>query len=60
MYLSTTPDNSWDDVRSELCDVALTALVALRSLTPDAREFFEAHLAGVTGRSLGAPESRSS
>ncbi|MEU1042898.1 MazG-like family protein [Streptomyces sp. NPDC005907] len=45
--------HSWDDVRAELCDVAITALVALRTLTPDARETFAAHLAGVRERSLG-------
>jgi NTP pyrophosphatase (non-canonical NTP hydrolase) len=45
--------HTWDDVRSELCDVVITALVALRTLTPDAREVFTAHLAGVTRRSLG-------
>ncbi|MFJ9346178.1 MazG-like family protein [Streptomyces sp. NPDC101237] len=45
--------HTWDDVRGELCDVVITALVALRSLTPDPREVFERHLAGVTARSLG-------
>jgi NTP pyrophosphatase (non-canonical NTP hydrolase) len=45
--------HTWDDVRSELCDVVITALVALRTLTPDTRETFTAHLAGVTERSLG-------
>ncbi|WP_371659456.1 MazG-like family protein [Streptomyces sp. NBC_00280] len=47
--------HTWDDVRSELCDVALTALVALRTLTPDAREVFTAHLERVRERSLGGP-----
>ena len=47
--------HTWDDVRSELCDVVITALVALRTLTPEAREVFTRHLAGVTERSLGAP-----
>ncbi|WP_369237498.1 MazG-like family protein [Streptomyces sp. R21] len=42
--------HTWDDVRSELCDVVITALVALRTLTPDTREVFTAHLAGVTER----------
>ncbi|GGN84997.1 hypothetical protein GCM10011579_075530 [Streptomyces albiflavescens] len=46
--------HTWDDVRSELCDVVITALVALRTLAPDAREVFTAHLAGVTERSLGS------
>ncbi|MDX3586881.1 MazG-like family protein [Streptomyces europaeiscabiei] len=46
--------HTWDDVQSELCDVVVTALVALRTLTPDARAVFTAHLAGVTERSLGA------
>ncbi|MEU6914740.1 MazG-like family protein [Streptomyces olindensis] len=43
--------HTWDDVQSELCDVAVTALVALRSLTPDAREVFARHLERVTRRS---------
>ncbi|MFF6785738.1 MazG-like family protein [Streptomyces sp. NPDC012510] len=46
--------HTWDDVRSELCDVVVTALVALRTLTPDAREVFADHLAAVTERSLGS------
>ncbi|MFJ2391501.1 MazG-like family protein [Streptomyces sp. NPDC087843] len=45
--------HTWDDVRAELCDVVITGLVALRTLAPDAREVFTAHLAGVTDRSLG-------
>ncbi|MEY7979874.1 MazG-like family protein [Streptomyces pilosus] len=45
--------HTWEDVRSELCDVAVTALVALRTLTPDAREVLTRHLDGVTRRSLG-------
>ncbi len=45
--------HTWEDVQSELCDVAVTALVALRTLTPDAREVFTRHLDGVTRRSLG-------
>ncbi|MHB9850742.1 MazG-like family protein [Streptomyces krungchingensis] len=47
----TTHD--WDDVQSELCDVVITALVALRTLTPDTRGVFAAHLARVAHRSLG-------
>ncbi|MBQ0998469.1 MazG-like family protein [Streptomyces nigra] len=46
--------HTWDDVQSELCDVVITALVALRTLTPDAREVFTRHLARVAERSLGA------
>jgi NTP pyrophosphatase (non-canonical NTP hydrolase) len=45
--------HTWDDVESELCDVVITALVALRTLTPDTREVFTRHLARVTERSLG-------
>jgi NTP pyrophosphatase (non-canonical NTP hydrolase) len=44
--------HTWDDVRAELCDVVITALVALRTLTPDAREEFTRHLTRVTERSL--------
>ncbi|MFJ8044561.1 MazG-like family protein [Kitasatospora sp. NPDC096147] len=45
--------HSWTDVQHELCDVALTALVALRSLTPDAASVFAERLAHVDGRSRG-------
>lgn len=45
--------HTWEDVQAELCDVVITALVALRTLTPDTREVFDQHLAGVTERSLG-------
>jgi NTP pyrophosphatase (non-canonical NTP hydrolase) len=44
--------HSWDDVGAELCDVVITALVALRTLTPDAREVFARNLDRVTRRSL--------
>ncbi|MGW8060930.1 MazG-like family protein [Streptomyces ziwulingensis] len=47
--------HTWDDVEAELCDVVITALVALRTLTPQAREVFARHLTRVAGRSLGAP-----
>ncbi|MGW0880429.1 MazG-like family protein [Streptomyces sp. NPDC002671] len=47
--------HTWDDVQAELCDVAITALVTLRSLTPDAREVFEAHLKGVRERPTTPP-----
>ncbi|QLJ00694.1 hypothetical protein HZZ00_06625 [Streptomyces sp. NEAU-sy36] len=42
--------HTWDDVQAELCDVAITALMALRTLTPDAPTVFERHLAGVRDR----------
>ncbi|MFI1352417.1 MazG-like family protein [Streptomyces sp. NPDC020898] len=45
--------HTWDDVQAELCDVVITAMVALRTLTPDAREVFLTHLEGVRERSLG-------
>ncbi|GAA2559881.1 MULTISPECIES: MazG-like family protein [Streptomyces] len=46
--------HSWDDVQAELCDVVITALVALRTLTPEAREVFTRHLERVTERSLAS------
>ncbi|MFJ9851513.1 MazG-like family protein [Streptomyces sp. NPDC101150] len=53
--------HTWDDVQSELCDVIVTAMVALRTLTPDARRVFDGHLdrvaeraASSTGRSAPA------
>lgn len=45
--------HTWQDVEAELCDVVITALVALRTLTPQAQEVFGRHLARVTQRSLG-------
>jgi len=45
--------HTWEDVQGELCDVVITALVALRTLTPDTREVFARHLARVRDRSLG-------
>ncbi|MFI2639873.1 MazG-like family protein [Streptomyces sp. NPDC018610] len=46
--------HTWADVEAELCDVAITALVALRTLTPDARGAFTRHLTRVRERSLAA------
>ncbi|WP_432135731.1 MULTISPECIES: MazG-like family protein [unclassified Streptomyces] len=46
--------HSWDDVRAELCDVVVTALVALRTLTPEPREVLTRHLSEVAARSLTA------
>ncbi|GJF23979.1 hypothetical protein SHO565_45430 [Streptomyces sp. HO565] len=45
--------HTWADVEAELCDVVITAMVALRTLTPDAREVFGRHLTRVAGRSPG-------
>ncbi|MGW3091897.1 MazG-like family protein [Streptomyces sp. NPDC001102] len=50
--------HTWEDVQGELCDVVITALVALRTLTPDAREVFTRHLEKVTARSLGPSAPR--
>lgn len=50
--------HSWDDVQAELCDVAVTALVALRTLTPRAQEVFTQHLTKVRERSLTTGEAR--
>jgi hypothetical protein len=44
--------HTWEDVDAELCDVILTAMVALRSRTPDAANVFKAHLAGILQRPL--------
>ncbi|MFE2062273.1 MazG-like family protein [Streptomyces sp. NPDC059467] len=45
--------HTWEDVQGELCDVAITALVALRTLTPDAEGVFGRHLTRVTERPPG-------
>ncbi|GAA5007919.1 hypothetical protein GCM10025734_49450 [Kitasatospora paranensis] len=46
--------HSWDDVRSELCDVMITAMVALRTLTPDAEAVFAERLRFVDARAAAA------
>ena len=45
--------HTWEDVEAELCDVILTAMVALTTLTADAPKIFEGHLDRVAERSLG-------
>lgn len=45
--------HSWEDVQGELCDVVITALVALRTLTPEPDRVFGEHLGRVAERSLG-------
>ena len=49
--------HTWEDVQAELCDVIFTAMVALTTLTPDARGTFDGHLARVAARSLGTPRA---
>ncbi|MDG4860244.1 MazG-like family protein [Streptomyces sp. T-3] len=44
--------HSWDDVQAELCDVIITAMTALRTLTPEAEQVFGAHLRKVAERCL--------
>ncbi|MEV6980006.1 MazG-like family protein [Sphaerisporangium sp. NPDC051017] len=45
--------HTWDDVDRELCDVILTAMVALRSRTPGAAALFRTHLTAVATRASG-------
>ncbi|MGW0463948.1 MazG-like family protein [Streptomyces sp. NPDC003027] len=44
--------HTWQDVEAELCDVIITAMVALRTLTPEAAEVFAGHVRRVAERSL--------
>ncbi|GAB2920351.1 MazG-like family protein [Streptomyces mayteni] len=44
--------HTWDDVIKELCDVTLTSMVALATLTDDAQKVFEARLQEIADRSL--------
>ncbi|WP_059011201.1 MazG-like family protein [Streptomyces specialis] len=44
--------HTWADVEKELCDVILTGMVALTTLTPDAQARFDRHLTTVAARSL--------
>ncbi|MER6960998.1 MazG-like family protein [Streptomyces sp. NPDC000618] len=50
--------HTWDDVQAELCDVVITALVALRTLTPDPEAVFARHLARVAEQSSGGGSDR--
>ena len=44
--------HTWEDVQKELCDVILTSMVALATLTPDARKVFAERLSHIAERSL--------
>ncbi|NEA53574.1 hypothetical protein G3I60_05235 [Streptomyces sp. SID13666] len=44
--------HTWADLERELCDVILTAMIALRTLTPDAHAAFAQHLDTVAARDL--------
>ncbi|MFF8956834.1 MazG-like family protein [Streptomyces sp. NPDC014894] len=44
--------HDWEDVQSELSDVIITAMVALRTLTPDAPAVLEDRVSAVAARSL--------
>jgi NTP pyrophosphatase (non-canonical NTP hydrolase) len=44
--------HTWDDVQAELCDVILTAMVALATFNPDARRHFAEHLDRVADRAF--------
>ncbi|MFD7903413.1 MazG-like family protein [Kitasatospora sp. NPDC059722] len=46
--------HGWEDVQHELCDVVFAALVALRTLTPDAARVFADRLAYVEQRSAAS------
>ncbi|MFE6866964.1 MazG-like family protein [Kitasatospora sp. NPDC057692] len=48
--------HSWEDVQHELCDVVFTALVALRTLTPDAARVFADRLDFVERRTAAGRE----
>ncbi|GHF58691.1 hypothetical protein GCM10010218_45010 [Streptomyces mashuensis] len=47
--------HTWDNVQAEVCDVIVTAMVALHRLTPEAPQVFARHLAGVAERHLDGP-----
>ncbi|MBR7837972.1 MazG-like family protein [Actinospica durhamensis] len=44
--------HSWQDVEHELCDVIITAMVALTRVNPRAATVFGEHLAGVAERTV--------
>jgi NTP pyrophosphatase (non-canonical NTP hydrolase) len=45
--------HTWDDVQEELCDVIVTAMVALTRINPEARRLFADKLRRIELRSLG-------
>ncbi|MFC5906309.1 MazG-like family protein [Streptacidiphilus monticola] len=45
--------HTWTDVQEELCDVIVTAMVALTRVTPDARAVFAEKLERIERRALG-------
>ncbi|MEU9374315.1 MazG-like family protein [Streptomyces sp. NPDC048255] len=47
--------HSWEDVHDEVCDVVITAMVALARMRPDAEEYFAAQLELKAGKFLPAP-----
>ncbi|MFE3872831.1 MazG-like family protein [Kitasatospora sp. NPDC059146] len=49
--------HTWEDVQHELCDVVFSALVALRTLTPDAARVFDERLAYVEQRSAASRDT---
>ncbi|WP_069813360.1 MazG-like family protein [Streptomyces sp. TP-A0874] len=44
--------HSWEDVQDELCDVIVTSMVALATISPDARKRLTEHLRHLADRSL--------
>jgi hypothetical protein len=44
--------HTWEDVQHEVCDVILSGMVALTTLTPDAQKVFQERLKLVAERSL--------
>ncbi|MEV0780407.1 MazG-like family protein [Streptomyces sp. NPDC050433] len=44
--------HTWEDVQKELCDVILTSMVALKTITPDADKVFAERLDNIAERSL--------
>jgi NTP pyrophosphatase (non-canonical NTP hydrolase) len=49
--------HTWRDVENELCDVIITAMVALTRVNPAARSRFTEHLAAVAARSEGSADA---
>jgi phosphoribosyl-ATP pyrophosphohydrolase len=47
--------HTWEDVERELCDVIITAMVALTRVNPRAREVFAGHLDAVAARAEVRP-----
>ncbi|GHG87667.1 hypothetical protein GCM10018780_05390 [Streptomyces lanatus] len=47
--------HTWEDVESEICDVIVTGMVALRRMNPEAPDVFARHMSRIADQDLTEP-----